>query len=200
MLNRDTDRLWISDKRVEKLIIDTLNGKTPLATNARLRESAEALQAAVNELSDDLDFEVETIADYIYALNILTEQHTEDIQANTLAIEGLDGRLGTAEDNIVSLDGRLETAEGKIETAEGDITSLDTRLDTAEDSITSLGTRLDTAEGNITALDTRIGTAEGNITSLETFRDTTVPNTYCTLAQYNALEARVRALEQAQPT
>ena len=141
----DTDRLWISDMRVQKLIIDTLNGKTPLASNKELTRALKAL-------ADALGVEIKSIAD---ALGALSDTVAE--------LYGLD--IGDRLDALEEIDA-------------GD------RLDALEEI--DAGTRLTALEG----ID-----AGTRLTSLETFENTTVPNTYCTLSLYNALEARVYALE-----
>ena len=138
MLYKDTDRLWISDMRVQKLILDTLNGKTPLASNKKLTESLKAL-------SDAFGVAIESLAD---AISLLADAVTELSELN----------IGDRLDTLEAID-----AEDRL----ADLESIDA------------GTRL---------------------TALETFKDTTVPNTYCTKSDYDALEERVRALEQAQPT
>ena len=119
----------------------------------------------------------------------------ENEEAQNEAINDLDQRVTTAEDDIDNLETRMDTAEGDIDaleirmdTAEWGIDALETRMDTAEGDIDALETRMDTAEGDIDNLETRMDTAEGDIDNLETRMDTAE-------GDIDALETRIDTAE-----
>ena len=74
-------------------------------------------------------------------------------------VSALDGRVGTAEDDI----DKIEVALGKD--AQGNIKSVDTRIQEAVSGVTSGA--LKDAQDDIAGLKTRMGTAEGKITAVE---------------------------------
>ena len=78
--------------------------------------------------------------------------------ATQATVGALDGRVGTAEDDI----DKIEVALGKD--AQGNIKSVDTRIQEAVSGVT--GGALKDAQDDITALEGRMATAEGNITSV----------------------------------
>lgn len=71
-----------------------------------------------------------------------------------------------------SSSGKIDGLDGRLKTAEDDISSHTTKLDEQKQTLTDQGTRLTTAEGNITShtetlsgYGTRLDTAEGTLTS-----------------------------------
>jgi hypothetical protein len=78
-------------------------------------------------------------------------QEIGDVSAQSTAIDGLLGRMTTAEGDIDSLEGRMTTAEG-------DIDKLETWKATHETEYTNLEGRVDTAETDIDNLQKTVGT------------------------------------------
>jgi len=101
-----------------------------------------------------------------------------DAQGN---IDGLQGSIGTLEDNLsamqtdfTALDGRLNDTEGSIGTLDDnlsamqtDFTALDGRLNDTEGSIGTLEDNLSAMQTDFTALDGRLNDTESNIGTLQ---------------------------------
>lgn len=83
-----------------------------------------------------------------------------DVSAQSTAIDGLLGRMDTAEGEIDALEGRMGTAEGKIE-------ALEKWKDTHTTEYNDLEGRMNAAEDNIEALQNTVGT-KPNSPAMET--------------------------------
>lgn len=118
-------------------------------------------------------------------------------------IEGLDGRLTTAEGNISDLQDDTSGLDSRLSTAEDNISALDNRIASAEGDITTLDGRVDGLDDTVSGLDTRLTTAEGNITDLQS--DVSDLSGLASQVQRNTndisgLDSRVITLEGAKVT
>ena len=102
-----------------------------------------------------------------------------DTTAEAAAINVLEGRMDTAEDDIDALEGRMTTAEGDINTANDAIDALEGRMDTAEDDIDALEGRMTTVEG-VAATAVQSGSGDNYITVGKTGTKLTVAADVCT--------------------
>ena len=127
---------------------------------------------------------------------------TQPISAETQAIRGL----------IEGLDERIGDAEDSISAAESDITSLESRMGTAESGISNNKSEIERVEreykdadnaqaATVSAIDGRLTTAEGEIDALQIFMTETVPGTYATKAELESTATTLsNAIETAEST
>ena len=128
---------------------------------------------------------------------------TERLDGIDTTIEGLDGRLTTAEGNISDLQDDTSGLGSRLTAAEDDISALDGRLASAEGDITALDGRVDGLDDSVSGLDTRLTTAEGAISDLQS--DISDLSGLATQVQRNTndisgLDSRVITLEGAKVT
>lgn len=128
---------------------------------------------------------------------------TERLDGIDETIEGLDGRLTTAEGNISVLQDDTSGLGTRLTAAEDDISALDGRLASAEGDITALDGRVDGLDNSVSGLDTRLTTAEGAISDLQS--DVSDLSGLATQVQRNTndisgLDSRVITLEGAKVT
>ena len=80
--------------------------------------------------------------------------------------EGLEERVGDAEDDIDGLSTRMGTAETGIGALGTRMSTAETGIGTNASAISGLGTRMGTAEGNISGLETDLTTLDGSVPKL----------------------------------
>ena len=166
-----TNKTWSSSK------INSVQGNlTDLATTAKGN-----FVAAINEVNTNG--------------GALETRLTNDETAFDAAIELLDTRLDTAENDIDALEGDVAGLETRMTAAENDIDALEGRATATEGDVTALEARVDATETDIAALETRVGTTETDIDALETRVGTTETDISGLKTRMNAAETDIDNLE-----
>lgn len=155
------------------------------------------------DLGTQLDADVNNLQGNINQLDNKLVQTASDLQAN---INGVDSKLtqetaarqtgDTALQNgIDGLTGRMTTAESNINTLASGVSGLQTRVTKNESDIAGLQGQIGSTAGDITALQNQVNTNTANITSLQgKVADNTVKITALT-NDYSTLQTRVASNE-----
>lgn len=132
-------------------------------TNETFNTTVEGINADIKEINDALglgDDATGTIANRLGALEADNVTNKEHIAANAEDIKNLQDGLSDTNDAVDGLDGRLTTAEGEIDTLQQD-------LDKAEEDLGKVTERVTTAEGEIDTLQGEMTQAKSDIGGLQ---------------------------------
>lgn len=132
-------------------------------TNETFNTTVEGINADIKEINDALglgDDATGTIANRLGALEADNVTNKENIAANAEDIKNLQDGLSDTNEAVEGLDGRLTTAEGEIDTLQQD-------LDKAEEDLGKLTERVTTAEGEIDTLQGEMTQAKSDISGLQ---------------------------------
>jgi len=97
---------------------------------------------------------------------VLSSSIAGNIAVSSTGVMSLNGFAGL-QNGINDNDNAIQGLDGRMTTAEGNISTNATNISTNGTAISGLGSRMTTAEGNINGLATRMGTAEANIIILQ---------------------------------
>ena len=203
----------ISGTTAAQMLIDIKQNKTDIATEKQRAEGVESglntrlgivegdylKNADKTELSGLITAEENraTSAETALGNRIKTIEDDYLVEADKDALSGLisalDTRVGTNETNISNLSTgltsnveRLEsliTANTVVVDENSDFIVVTPTVDNTTGTTYTITTNDIASASALSGVNTRLSTAEGTITELVTFKNTTVPNTYATLAQ-----------------